>query len=222
MPQVLENPAAGFVIQLGSHEPVVISLVVTQGTSTYLLLRLCKLAHRCRPLLNKQTYDCELCTAWRGDNFGDIGVVENTDPSASKCNLGRAPVQLSEWLDFIGTPGTPVTSQVNIARLFKVVELESLHGESVVLLHEFDVRAAAVRMEEDDVVRERLVIVVIHDVLKVGIALLAFVLLDGVLSIRVVDHVDCMLPAIVRVDWVRIQHLNMAGSIMGWGDGIDD
>jgi len=164
----------------------VVSLVVTQRTSTYLFLR-----------------HSELRTAGRSDDFGNIGVVEDTDPSTGKGNLGGAPVQLPERLHFIGTSGTPIASQVNIARLFKIVELESLYGESVVLLHKFDVRAAAMRMEEDYIVRERLVIVMIHDVLEIDIALSAFVLLDGVFSVRIVDHVDCMLPTIVPVNRVR-------------------
>lgn len=138
----------------------------------------------------------ELCTARRANDFRNIVVVEEANPSTRKCNLSCASVHLTERLHLIWTPGAPVAPEIDVPHPFQIVQLQSLDGQRVVLFDKFDMRADAVGMEEDHIFRE--IVVVVRDVLEVDIAFFALVHLDLELCIWIVDHVDCVLPSMIR------------------------
>lgn len=138
----------------------------------------------------------ELCTARRANDFRNIGVVEEANPSTRKCNLGRASVHLTKRLHLIWTSGAPVAPEIDVSHPFQIVQLQSLDGQRVVLFNKFDMRADAVGMEEDHIFRE--MVVVVRNVLEVDIAFFALVHLDMELCIWVVDYVDCVLPSMIR------------------------
>lgn len=70
----------------------------------------------------------ELGTARRRNHLGNIGIIENPNPSTCEGELGCASCHLSEWLDFVWAAGSPIASEIQIAGFAEVVELESLDG----------------------------------------------------------------------------------------------
>lgn len=205
MPCELENSPAQSILERGIEQPLQEVHVVLPRTPVYRLLG-----------------DGELRTAAHGDHFGDRVAGQElfegllVDLLRRRHTHGRQLLRRRRVLhrpDFGRAANDPNAPKVHVAHLAQVGELEVLEGGEAVIVRVVVVPGEAQRVEEDEVVRQ--VVVVVDNVRQVHHGLAALVLGHRQRRLGVIDDVDALLP-------LRRQVVVEPGGVVALGAGDDD
>lgn len=186
MPAELHDTRRHLVLQVVGRHPVVHPLVVAQGSLEDLVAGHGKLG-----------------AAWRTHLFGHVRVVEQLLPCPRIVSLARVGTLsgLAERLDFHRAARVLCAAQVGVTNHLDIFDLQGSNRVHVAILGRLDVPgfgpAVAVAMQEHEGFGK--VVVVVHDVLKVGEALAAFVLGCVNRHRGVVNGVDEIAPSAPRL-----------------------
>lgn len=196
MPGILQHPSTNIIRQLRAKHPIIIPFVVGLWPPQHLIPR-----HR------------ELRTTRHAYHLRHIGIIEQLLPRLRIDLLRGLARTLTEWVDFIRTPGRLLAAEVDIAVSLDGVDLQVADGVDVAVGEGVGVPglgpAVFVAVDEDHGGGE--VVVVFDDVLEIGEAFFAFV--DGGVAggIDVVDGVDVISPAgsvsIILFKILEVTHL---------------
>lgn len=187
MPEVLKHPPRREIIQRRLQHPRQKPLIL-----------------RPRPPPNLRTRHSKLRTARRSKHTRHVVAQKQLRPRTRHSSLlrpQRVPLRLGpERLNLRGTSGQAHAAQIREAVLLHEVEVQRGDAGVVVVVDAFEdarplgpVLVLLVRVDEDDNLRE--VLVVVYDVGEVGVGFMAFVFACVVCCVLVVGCVDGGWPA---------------------------